>query len=480
MSIVASGGLGTLVYFVPMIFLGIVGFAILGLSMLKTSKKALSWITFASLGISAVLLYLVTPNGISVFDGTIVFNQFGLYFAIVMIISAMFITYPAMYGLKAKSEIFYATLIFVTIGMMVAAFSYNLITLFIAFESVSIGTYVMASFGKERRNLEGTVKYFFTGTIATAFILFGASFFFLDTHTFNLAVLSATSPTPELTMALIFLMVGFGFKLAIFPMHQWAIDTYDGTENSVSAFLSAGSKVLAFVVVLKMFLVGFSSDFREVYYLFAVLSILTMTYGNISALSQNNLKRLLAYSSVAQAGYLILVLAVVGSVGNVTSNTVAVAVAAGMFYAIAYIFMKGGAFIALNTVKGNNLQVSDLSGLAKKSPGVAVGFSIMLLALAGIPLTGGFFAKYLLFLSLIEGGLWWLAVIAILNSAISVFYYFRVILYMFGKEPQDGETFNLENSFKIPVYVSAFLTVAISLLVVWFPTMIGFAPGLFR
>ncbi len=480
MSIVASGGVGTLVYFVPMIFLGIVGFAILGLSMLKTSKKALSWITFASLGISAVLLYLVTPNGISVFDGTIVFNQFGLYFAIVMIISAMFITYPAMYGLKAKSEIFYATLIFVTIGMMVAAFSYNLITLFIAFESVSIGTYVMASFGKERRNLEGTVKYFFTGTIATAFILFGASFFFLDTHTFNLAVLSATSPTPELTMALIFLMVGFGFKLAIFPMHQWAIDTYDGTENSVSAFLSAGSKVLAFVVVLKMFLVGFSSDFREVYYLFAVLSILTMTYGNISALSQNNLKRLLAYSSVAQAGYLILVLAVVGSVGNVTSNTVAVAVAAGMFYAIAYIFMKGGAFIALNTVKGNNLQVSDLSGLAKKSPGVAVGFSIMLLALAGIPLTGGFFAKYLLFLSLIEGGLWWLAVIAILNSAISVFYYFRVILYMFGKEPQDGETFNLENSFKIPVYVSAFLTVAISLLVVWFPTMIGFAPGLFR
>ena len=142
--------------------------------------------------------------------------------------------------------------------------------------------------------------------------------------------------------------------------------------------------------------------------------------------------------------------------------------------------MKGGAFITLNTVKGDNLQVSDLSGLAKKSPGVAVGFSILLLALAGIPLTGGFFAKYLLFLSLIEGGLWWLAVIAILNSAISVFYYFRVILYMFGKEPLKEDSFNLGNSFKIPVYVSAFLTVAISILVIWFPTMIGLAPGLFR
>lgn len=480
MSGITAGGLEILGYFAPLIFLGIVGFALLGLSILKTNKRALSWITFGALGISAIMLYFLFPNNTSIYDGTIVFNQFGLYFAIVMIISAMFITYPSMYGLKAKSEIFYATLIFVTIGMIIAAFSYNLITLFIAFESVSIGTYIMASFGKDRRNLEGTVKYFFTGTIATAFTLFGASFFFLDTHTFNLSVLSASAPTPELTMALIFLIVGFGFKLAIFPMHQWAIDTYDGTENSVSAFLSAGSKILAFVVVLKMFLVGFSSDFREVYYLFAVLAILTMTYGNISALSQNNLKRLLAYSSVAQAGYLILVLAVVGSVGNVTSNVVAVAVAAGMFYSIAYIFMKGGAFITLNTVKGDNLQVSDLSGLARKSPGVAVGFSIMLLALAGIPLTGGFFAKYLLFLSLIEGGLWWLAIIAILNSAISVFYYFRVILYMFGKEPLKEDSFNLGNSFKIPVYVSAILTVAISLLVIWFPTMIGLAPGLFR
>lgn len=479
-TLVTTSGLQTLIDFGPLLFLGIVGFAILGLSMLKANKKALSWITFSALGISAIMLYFMVPLGTSVYDGTIVFNQFGLYFAIVMIISAMFICYPSLTGIKGKSEIFYATLLFVTVGMIVAAFSYNIITLFISFEAVSIGTYVLASFGKERRNLEGTIKYFFTGTIATAFILFGASFFYLDTNTFNLTVLSASTPSPQLTIALLFLIVGFGFKLAIFPMHQWAIDTYDGAENSVSAFLSAGSKVLAFVVVLKMFLVGFSSDFTEVYYLFVILSILTMTYGNVSALSQNNLKRLLAYSSVAQAGYLILVLAVVASVGNVTSNVVSVAVAAGMFYSIVYIFMKGGSFITLNSVKSDDIQLSDFSGLARKSPAMAVGFSILLLALAGIPLTGGFFAKYLLFLSLIEGGLWWLAVIAILNSAISVFYYFRVILYMFGKDPKEGADFNLENSVKVPVYVSAVITVALSVLVIWFPTMIGIAPGLFR
>ncbi len=479
-TIATTGGLQILADFAPVIFLGLVGFALLGVSALKVSKKALSWITFAALAISAVMLYFMVPLGTSVFDGTIVFNNFGLYFALVMIISAMFICYPSLSAMKDKSEIFYATLLFVTIGMILAAFSYNLITLFIAFESVSIGTYILASYGKERRNLEGTVKYFFTGTIATAFILFGASFFYLDTGTFNLSVLSAAAPSAQLTMSVIFLVVGFGFKLAIFPMHQWAIDTYDGAENSVSAFLSAGSKVLAFVVVLKMFLLGFSSDLSEVYYLFVILAILTMTYGNISALSQNNVKRLLAYSSVAQAGYLILVLAVVASTGNITGNVASVAIAAGMFYSIVYIFMKGGSFITLNVVKSDNIQLSDLSGLAKKAPALAVGFSIMLLALAGIPLTGGFFAKYVLFLSLIEGGLWWLAVIAILNSAISVFYYFRVILYMFGKEVPDGANFNLGNSVKIPVYVSAFITVALSVLVIWFPTMISMAPGLFR
>lgn len=477
---ITTGSFQILADFAPVIFLGIVGFALLGISTIKVSKRALSWITFSALGISAVMLYLIVPMGTSVYDGTIVFNDFGLFFAIVMVISAMFICYPSLSAMKERSEIFYATLLFVTIGMIIAAFSYNLITLFIAFESVSIGTYILSSYGMERRNLEGTVKYFFTGTIATAFILFGSSFFYLDTGTFNLSVLSAVTPLPQLTLAVIFLVVGFGFKLAIFPMHQWAIDTYDGTENSVSAFLSSGSKVLAFVVVLKVFLLGFSSDLTEVYYLFVILAILTMTYGNISALSQNNVKRLLAYSSVAQAGYLILVLAVVASTGNITGNVASVAIAAGMFYSIVYIFMKGGSFITMNVVKSDNIQLSDLSGLAKKAPALAVGFSIMLLALAGIPLTGGFFAKYVLFLSLIEGGLWWLAVIAILNSAISVFYYFRVILYMFGKEVPEGAKFNTGNSVRIPVYVSAFITVALSILIVWFPTMITMAPGLFR
>jgi NADH-quinone oxidoreductase subunit N len=150
-----------------------------------------------------------------------------------------------------------------------------------------------------------------------------------------------------------------------------------------------------------------------------------------------------------------------------------------MFYSLVYIFMKGGSFIALNSVNHESVELADVSGLAKKSPALAVSFAILLLALAGIPLTGGFFAKYLLFLSLIEGGLWWLAVIAILNSAISVFYYFRVIMYMFGRNPVGDQEFDLTRSVKVPVYASATITVVLSLMILWFPAVINIASGLF-
>ncbi|MCL4420657.1 MAG: NADH-quinone oxidoreductase subunit NuoN [Candidatus Thermoplasmatota archaeon] len=465
--------------FIPVIFLGIFGFIVLSLGFVNAPKKIVAWLTFAVLAVTAILIYFMEPTNSTFYYGTFVFNKFGIYFAIIMLISGMLVTIPALIGIHQKSEIFYSTLIFVSVGMVIAAFSLNLITIFIAFESVSIGTYVLSSFGKSKRNLEGSIKYFFTGTIATAFILFGTSFFFLGTGSFNLSVLSAVKPAPEITLALIFLIIGFGFKMAIFPMHQWAIDTYDGTENSVSAFLAAGSKILAYLIILRVFIVGFSSDGVDVYYLFVILSILTMTYGNIVALSETNLKRMLAYSSVAQAGYLILIPALIGAVGISDTSVFNLAIASAIYYSLVYIFMKGGSFLMINTLKNENAQISDLSGLSKRAPGTAVSFAILLLALGGIPITGGFFAKYFVFLSLVAGGLWWLAIIAIINSAISVFYYFRVILYMFGKSPEKSDNMILNASTKVPVIVSAFITVGLSILIIYLPVLETAAKGLF-
>ncbi len=464
----------SLVTYYPLFVLGAAGFIILALGILRAKSLVYASVTFAAFVLSFFLI-LYLPHNVDLAD-YFVFNDFTIYFALLFIVSSAFITYPALRNIGNRSEIFYAMLLFVTVGMVVAAFSYNLITLFISFEAVSIGTYVLAGYHKTKRTLESATKYFFTGTVATTFIILGLSYFFLSTGTFDILSPEHISSSPDMLIALGLLIIGFGFKLAIFPMHQWAIDTYDGTENSVSAFLSTGSKLVAFMIMLKVFIVGFSGMSGYVYGFFAILAVATMTYANISALSQTNLKKLLAYSSVAQAGYLILVFAVAGyTSGGSASNY---AVAAGMLYSLVYIFMKGGAFLTMNSIKIISPKIDDLSGMSKKSPGIALSFSVLLLALAGIPLTGGFFAKFYLFLSLVQGGLWWLAVVAILNSAISVFYYFRLMIIMYTGSPDDNK-FQTPASVKIPVYFSAVIVVAIFFYFSIFLSLLPMAAGLF-
>ncbi len=462
----------------PLFLLGLVAFAILAIGIKVENAKLFSYISFTALAIVFVWLYFLPVSSSTTLSGTTIYNRFGTYFAMIMILASLLVIFPAARRLTRKPDIFYATLLFVNIGIIIASYSYNILVMFVSFEAVSIGTYIMAAFGKERRNLEASLKYFFTSTIATAFIAFGASFYYITTGTFNIATVGAVKPVQSADIALIFLAIGFGFKMAIFPMHQWAIDTYDGAENSVAAYLSTGSKILAFVIILKVFLVGFAGDFNAVFYLFTILAIASMTYGNIAALSQNNVKRVLAYSSVAQVGYLILVLSQVAFVNNLSSHAATLAIATGMYYSLVYIFMKGGAFLTMNAVKKDKVEITDMAGLYKKSPSVAVSFSIILLALAGIPVTGGFFAKYNLFLALIAGQLWWLAVIAILNSAISVFYYFRIIQSMF-REPEGESDFNLSSGIKAPVIATAFITVGLGVAFQLIYALMGFAPGLF-
>ncbi|CAC12088.1 NADH dehydrogenase, chain N related protein [Thermoplasma acidophilum] len=461
--------------FYPEIFLAIMGFVVLAVGIPVRKSIVNAAITFATLAV-AIIMIAFTPYS-SAYGITV--NKFSEYFAIVLLISALFISLPVAKYLGKRSEIFYSALIFSALGMIFVAETWNLIIAFVAFESVSIMTYIMSAYGGKQRNLEATVKYFFTGTIATTFIILGIAFYFFSVGTFTLStsttMVSADKPT--MLLALLFLLIGFGFKLAIFPMHQWAIDAYDGTENDVSAFLSTGTKIMAFVIVLKIFLVGFSSYTAPVYFFFVILSVLTMTYANVAALSQNNVKRLLAYSSVAQAGYLILVLAVVSYVGiGNKPSVVDLAIASGMFYSLVYIFMKGGSFLAMNMVKQENVTFDAISGLGKKSPYVAASFSILLLSLAGIPLTGGFLAKYFLFLSVIDGGLWWLAVIAILNSAISVFYYMKVMRYLFWEDPKSE--FSTDNGNKAMVIISAAIVVFLGVFYVMFPMLVNISTQL--
>ncbi len=456
----------------PEIFLGIVAFGMLLLGRKFHNWKLYTAISLVSLLIAMILLLILDSGNYSLYGGSFQINNFGLYFALIMIMSSLYVAFSAGTSLKQNPEVFFSTFLFVNIAMIIAAFSFSLIFIFIAFEGVSVGTYILSAYGKSRRNLEASAKYFFTGIIATGFIVLGSSYYYMATGTFNL--ISGIPEKGAMLIALILLFVGFGFKLALVPMQGWAVDAYDGTSNPVSAFLSSGTKILAFFILLRVFLVGFSHYYTDVFYLFVIVSIITMTYGNFAALSENNLKRMLAYSSIAQAGYLILVIAVVS--GSSSEFAFTVAVFAAMYYSLVYIFMKGGSFLSVSAVDKEKVEINDLEGIGIKSPLFAISLTILMLSLAGIPPTAGFFAKYYLFLSLISGNLWWLAVIGILNSAISVFYYLRVITVMFRKN--ENNKFNLGSSVMLPLVIAAVLSIGLSLLIFVYPQLSAIVGGL--
>ncbi len=348
----------------------------------------------------------------------------------------------------------FTSILLISLGFMgLAVYSFDLLLIFVAFEGVSVTTYILAGFGKTQEEIEASVKYFLMGAFSTAIIVFGISFYYMSTGTLGL------DAKPNLLnvydLAMILLIFGFGFKLALFPLHGWAIDTYTGTSNPVATLLSASSKIMTLVIALDIFY--YSPPFYNyLIVIFAILSVVTMTFGNLVAIWERNVKRMLAYSSVAQAGYLSTVFLTMGS----SDKTILLAFTSVFLYGIAYALMKGGAFLGLNSLKKYDLD--SFSGLWKKSPMFAVSFSILLLSLAGFPGTAGFIGKYFLFFSVISSGTitaYIVIIIAVINSVLSFYYYGRVIMYMFWGE-ETGETATPN----VSLYISAIFTVLIGVL----------------
>lgn len=345
----------------------------------------------------------------------------------------------------------FTSILLISLGFMgLAIYSFDLLLIFVAFEGVSVTTYILSGFGKTQEEIEASVKYFLMGAFSTAIIVFGISFYYMSTGTLSLNAKPLLSNIYDLGMIL--LIFGFGFKLALFPLHGWAIDTYTGTSNAVAALLSASSKIMTLVIALDIFY--YSPPFYNyLIIIFAILSVITMTFGNLVAIWERNVKRMLAYSSVAQAGYLSTVFITMGS----SDKTLLLAFTSIFLYGIAYALMKGGAFLGLNSMKKYDLE--NFSGIWKRSPMFAVSFSILMLSLAGFPGTAGFIGKYFLFFSVISSGTlvaYIVIIIAVINSVLSFYYYGRVIMYMFWGNGQ-GETPEPNAS----LYISAFLTVLI-------------------
>ena len=326
---------------------------------------------------------------------------------------------------------YYGLILLGSVGMMLMSSAVELVLIFIALEISSISTYILA--GVRRRaaaGAEASIKYFLLGSFATAFFLYGVALMFGATGSTSIYAIAATlrNGAPVLAyVAMALMFVGLGFKVASAPFHVWTPDVYEGAPAPVVALMSTAPKAAAFAVLLRIVFAAAAPGWFWVVWCSAVLS---MCIGNIGALVQNNVKRLLAYSSIAHAGYLLVAFAAAKDIG----------ISAAMFYAASYAVMNLGAFIVIAHFAGANeryVAIDDYAGLGRRAPILAAMLSIFLLSLIGIPITGGFFAKFYVFSAALQSNLVGLTIVGVINSAIAAYYYLRLIVVMYMREPRD-------------------------------------------
>jgi len=334
---------------------------------------------------------------------------------------------------------FYALLMFATAGMGVLASAQELLTAFIGLEMSSISSYILAGYRRDAlKSGESAMKYFLLGSFATAFFLYGIALVYGATGTTRLdKMLDADAASTVLKLGLSMILIGLGFKVAAAPFQIWTPDVYEGAPTPVTALFSAGPKAAAFALLLRIFAtVPAATHFW--FWAFWILAVLTMFAGNLGALVQTNVKRLLAYSSIAHAGYILVAFAAVTSMAKGGRSEAAAAYAAVLFYLLSYALVKLGAFTIVSQLGGTgekNLSLDDYAGLSQRQPVVAAMLSIYLLSLLGLPVTAGFFGKFYIFKAAVNSHLLWLAVLMAINSIIGAYYYLRVIVLMYMREP---------------------------------------------
>lgn len=398
---------------------------------------------------------------------------------------------------------YYGLLLLALLGMLLVAASTDLFVLYLSFEMASLATFALAAFRKrETASTEAAMKFFIVGVVSSAIILFGISLLYgvsghvgvpagMSGNLTSLQVLGATVAEgnaifePVVALAVVLLIAGFGFKVATVPFHMWVPDVYEGAPTTVTTLLSTSSKIMGFVALFKIFLVALVGVAVQWTLALGILAIATMTLGNVAALVQKSVKRMLAYSSIGHAGY-VLIAVVVGS--HADPDIAAFALAGGLYHLLVYVFMKGGAFIFVG-ITGALLigeRLDDYSGLAKRMPVVAFGMMVMLLSLAGIPPLGGFVSKFILFWSAVQAGLaagteWMvsLAIAGVLNSALSLYYYARVIKHMYILEGPSEERVSVPTAYVVAIVLATLGTVATGILAFQFtPFVTEAATGL--
>ncbi len=426
----------------PEVILSVLGMALLLVNVFIPSKSKSYLVGLSLIGIVGAGFAAVSGWGttVSSFSDSVVQDNFGTFFKLIFLVAAglaVLISDQYMERENCNHGELYSLILFTTVGMMLMAAATDLMTLFLGLELMSVTLYVLAGFNRENiKSSESGMKYFLLGAFSTGFLLYGMALIYGVTGTTRIAKIAGLvtqvggASNAMLLIGMFLLLTGFLFKIAAAPFHMWTPDVYEGAPTPMTAFMSAGPKAAGFAALLRLLLVVFPVMKAEWSDLLWILAVLTMTIGNFTALRQDNIKRMLAYSSIAHAGY-----ALVGLVAANSTGTTGI-----LFYMLSYAFMNIGAFavIVLIGKQGEpNGTVMDFAGLGQKKPLLAVVMSLFLFSLAGMPPTAGFIGKFYLFSGAVQEGYIWLAVIGVLNSAASVYYYLRVMVFMYFKPGEE-------------------------------------------
>ncbi len=458
----------------PEITLAIFALLVLGLDLaFKRLKDALAYVAIGGVILAIVVTALLFGTQGSLFSGMLVVDSFAFYFKIIACLATGLVILSSIAFMKERTPYrgeFYGLLLLATLAITLLAGASDLVMIYLSFEFVSLTCYVLVGYLRgDPKSSEGGIKYFLYGAVTSAVMLYGISLLYGITGSTNLveirnALLFPASPaasTPWLILpALIFMLAGFGFKIALVPFHQWTPDAYEGAPTPIAAFLSVGPKAAGFAVLIRVFLTALPAYQIDWVAILSGISLVSMTFGNLVAIQQTNIKRMLAYSSIAQVGYILL--------GVVAAGPETYGITGVLLFILAYLFTNLGAFVAVvafSHLTGSD-EIADYAGLIRRAPLLAAALVVFFMSLAGIPPTGGFLGKFFVFGAAIQMGqkvFYFLAVVGVLNSIISLYYYFNVVRLMCFLPAKDETSLQIPRSLVLALTITMAMTLVMGL-----------------
>jgi len=458
----------------PEITLTIFALLVLGLDLaFKRLKDALAYVAIGGLLLTMVVTALLFGTQGSLFSEMLVVDSFALYFKIIACLATGLVILSSIAFMKDKTPYrgeFYGLLLLATLAITLLAGASDLVMIYLSFEFLSLTCYVLVGYLRgDPKSSEGGIKYFLYGAVTSAVMLYGISLLYGITGSTNLAEIgnallfpaSPAASTPWLILpAVIFMLAGFGFKISLVPFHQWTPDAYEGAPTPIAAFLSVGPKAAGFAILIRVFLTALPAYQIDWVAILSGISLVSMTLGNLVAIQQTNIKRMLAYSSIAQVGYILL--------GVVAAGPETYGITGVLLFILAYLFTNLGAFVAVvafSHVTGSD-EIADYAGLLRRAPLLAAALVVFFMSLAGIPPTGGFLGKLFVFGAAIQMGqkvFYFLAVVGVLNSVISLYYYFNVVRLMFFLLAKDESSLQIPRSLVLAVAVTMAMTLLMGL-----------------